>query len=490
MTVNETTSRSGPSGSAAPGRHLAEPGSSSAPPDDLVTRLLCAACYLHDDIADFAVASLLFPTRRALSPNWQVDVVALARHAARATGLRSTRDKWLNRALGYVAASAVAGLVLTIGGVINLFQLVLVVLFLAFWAYVVAVGIVYHQLRTARRSAVNVVLDPRADPPPPLRSLTAEEALHDLNHCNAVLYRADAPPFVGSGVKLDSWQITIDISRRTEPEFEPVTGAELQAALLELLPGKISPRPSAEHRLYVRGGASALSVDLYRIGPTEPDLTEALNFRRPVTVVPRSQLRRYFDRRDESARVFTSFQLSSWGGQVVVTLFVRAHVANETLFIEGHVYALRPLHPELSEVRSLPVGNAVELQALGPIALSTATTLLLNAPSVMMKNARTARLNAANAAEADSEIATRRDVDFGAVKSVREQVTNFDLGEHFAAGDEELYYQVFVRRTMESIDAFLKSRGVDTTEFAGQSAEIISQTTTNARTVYGAASDG
>lgn len=484
MTVNETMN-----GSSTTGRHLADPDP-SAPAEDLVTRLLCAACYLHDDIADFAVASLTFPSRRALSPNWQVDVVALARHAERATGLRAGRDKWLNLEVWCVAASVFGAVVLTIGQVLNLFQFVLVVLLIAFWAYVAAVGIVYNQMRAARRAAIDVVLDPEADPPPPLRSLAAEEALHDLNHCNAVLFRADAPPFVGSGTKLDSWQITIDISRRTGPEVVPVTGAELQAALLETLPSKVSPRPTAAHRLYVRGGASALGVDLYRIGPVERDLTEALNFRRPVTVVPPSALRQYFDRRDETVRVFTCFQQSSWGGQVVVTLFVRAHVANETLFIEGQVYALRPLHPELYEVRSLPVGTTSELQALGRIALANATALLLNAPSTRMRNVRTARLDASNAAEADAEIASRRDVDFGAVRSVREEVTNFDLGDHFAARDEELYWQVFVRRTMECIDGFLASRGVDTTEFAGQSAEIISQTTNNARTIYGAASDG
>ena len=482
-TVNETTG-------AGAGRHLAEPSASSAPPDDLVTRLLCAACYLHDDIADSAEGALLTPSRRALTPNWQVDVLALARHAARARKLRTNRDAWLNREVFYVAGTAVLGLVLAVSGVLSLFQFVLVVLFLAFWAYVVAVGIVFWQLRTARRAAVDAVLNPGADPPPPLPSLSAEEALRDLNQCNAILYRADSAPFVGSGVKLDGWQITIDISKRSKPGFGPVTGADLQAALLELLPGKISPRPSAGHRLYVRGGASALGVDLYRIGPAEPELQEELNFRRPVTYVPPSQLRQYFGRRDETTRVYTCFQQSSWGGQVVVSLFVRAHVANETLFIEGQVYALRPLEPELSEVGSLPVGTGPELSAFGRTALSTASALLLNAPSAMMKNRRAARLYASNAAEADAEIASRRDVDFGAVKSLREQVTNFDLGDHFAAADEELYYQVFVRRTMECIDVFLHSRGVDTTEFSGQSAEIVSQTTANAHTLYGAATAG
>ncbi|MCD5351159.1 hypothetical protein [Kineosporia mesophila] len=485
MTVNETTG-------AGAARHLAPPSQSSAPPDDLVTRLLCAACYLHDDIADSVEANLLTPSRRALSPNWQVDQVALGRHAARATGLRTARDRWLLTELWYLIGLGVLGLLLTFTGVLSLFQLVLAVLFLAFWAYVVAAGIVYHQMRAARRSAIDVALDPRADPPPRLRRASTEAALRDLNHCNAVLYRSDTAPFVGSGVKLDNWQITIDISRRTEPEFEPVTGAALQAALLELLPGKITPRPSGAHRLYVRGGAGSLGVDLYRFGPLEPGLDRdgELNYRRPVTVLSPLAFRPYFDRRDEIARTYTCFQQSAWGGQVVVTLFVRAWVANETLFIEGQVYALRPLHSELYEVSELETGTVAELQELGRLALIDAPALLMNAPSTMMKKVRAARLRAANADEADAEIAARRDVDFGAVKSVREQVTNYDLGDHFAAADEEVYYQAFVRRAMECIGLFLTSRGVETTEFSGQSAEIITRTNENARSIYGAATGG
>lgn len=481
MTVNETTGA---------GRHLAEPSTSTAPPDDLVTRLLCAACYLHDDVADSAAAALLIPSRRALSPNWQVDVVALARHAARATRLRTSRDTWLNREIWYVIGIAFLGLLLTVSGALSFFNLVVLVLFLTVWAYLVAVGLVYYQLRAARRYAVGAVRDPKADPPGRLRRRSTEEALRDLNHCNTVLYRADAPPFVGSGVRLDGWQITIDISRRTEPEFEPVTGAELQAALLELLPGRITPRPSAVHRLYVRGGAGALGVDLYRSGPVERDREEELNFRRPVTRVSPAQMRDYFDRRDDNARVYTCFQQSSWGGQVVVTLVVQAHVANQTLFVEGQVFALRPLHPELYEVSSLNVGTFAELTELGPIALSTASSMLLNAPGVAIRNRRSARLAVANANEADAEIAQRSDVDFGAVRSVREQVTNFELADHFAPADEELYYQVFVRRAMECIDLFLTSRGVDTTEFTQQSTEIISKTTATARELYGSVSAG
>ncbi|GAB6898219.1 hypothetical protein [Kineosporia succinea] len=487
MTVNMAT------GAASAGRHLAPPDDihqEQAAPDDLVTRLLCAACYLHDDIADAAQTHLLTPSRRALTPNWEVDVVALARHAARAQGLRTSRDRWLNTELFYVAGIAVLGLILTLSGVFNLFQFVLFVLFLLFCAYWAAAGIVWFGLRSARRAAISVARDPGEDPPPPLRRRSTEEALYDLNHCNAVLYRSDAAPFVGSGVKLDTWQMTLDISRRSEAGGPGITGADLQIALLELLPGRISPRPSGHHRLYVRGGQGALSVDLYRQGPLEPrlDMDEVLNWRRPSTVVHAATLWPYFDRRDESARTYTCFQQSALGGQVVVSLFVRAWVANQTLFVEGQVYALRPLHPQLYEVNDLDTSSGAELRELGPIALHDATALLLNAPSEVLKKARAARLRAANASEADAEIEHRRDVDFGAVKSLREQVTNFDLGEHFAAADEEVYYQAFVRRTMECIGIFLQTRGVDQAEFAGQSADIISHTNENARGIYGAAS--
>jgi hypothetical protein len=512
VTVNETASSAG----LGAGRHTSDTGSWAAPPDDLVTRMLCAATYLKNDFADQVAGALANPGRKALSPVWQVDAVQLARHAAQAGGLVRNRDIWLARTFYYLMGTGVFTLFLLFLGILNLVQAIVVWIVLWVWAYAMSVAIVFNHYRTARQAAIDVVYDPDAARPAPLGSVSTEEALVDLNKSNAVLFRAESPPFVGSGVLLDHWHLTLDVGKKVPASAPPatgapvafpgpapspyapvaptpaaqdvITGADLQEALLEMMPAKISPRPSAGNRLYVRGGSNALSVDLFRSGPTEPGLADELNFRRPVSTVPEPQIQRYLNQQDEAARVFTFFQHSSWGGQVVVTLFFRAFVSNQTLFGEGLVYALRPLKQEFYEVRALPVGQNVEVPVLFRAALNDAMELFLDAPGVLRRARKSPKIKLEAAQELEAEIVQRRDIDFGAGPSLREKVMNPDLEDHFAAVDEEMYYQIFNRRAMECIGTFLESKGIDLAEFGAQRTAIIDNTTANARKIYGSGS--
>ena len=470
-----------------------------AAPDDLVTRLLCAATYMREGFADRVSGELLTSSRGALSPLWQVDAVQLARHASQAQRFRRARDVWLAAAFGYVVLAGTLALALIFLGVLGVGRALLVWVVLWLWAYGIAVLLVYRQARSARRAAVAVTYEPDDAYAPPLARRSAEQNLDDLNRANAVLFRGESSPFVGSGVNIDNWHLTLDISKRATPkhardgstdsEFGPITGADLQEALLATMPQRITPRPSAGHRLYVRGGSNALSVPLFRIGPTEKDPVEALNFRRPVTRIPEAQVSQYLHEPSEAARVYTYFQHSAWGGQVVVTLFVRAFVSNQTMFIEGLVYALRPLQRQFYSVRGLPTDRRTEVSSLLATSFAEALPLLLAAPGQVVSSLLSGRLTRARSLVTESEIERRRDIDFGARSSLREQVANYNLSDSFAAMDERMFYQIFNRRAMECIGLFLESRHVDLAEFNGQAGGIIGGTTGKAASIYGAAVD-
>lgn len=482
--------------------HPPEPD--DALPDDLVTRLLSARAYLSDTFADRVAADLLRPGRRALSPLWMVDALTLARHAARAKGYRRSRDVNLAATLGYLLLAGAAVLLISFTDLVGLRQVIAVWLVLAVVAYVVAVRLVYRQSLAARRSAVAVIYEPQDVRPEPLPRASVEAALADLNRSNVVLFRGDSSPFVGSGVNVDTWSLTIDISKRAAPAHnrgaaasaqytsrpaapDEITGGELQEYLVATMPGRISPQPAAGHRLYVRGGSNALSVPVFRSGPTEDDPTEALTFRRPVSRVPDDVIRHYLHDQDAGARVYSYVTHAAWGGQVVVTLFVRAFVSNQTLFIEGMVYALRPLAQQFYSVRGLPTDPRAEASTLFRAAVSDALPQLVRAPARLQAARRSARIEAAASALLEDEITGRRDIDFGAWVSLREQVANYNLADQFAANDERMYYQIFNRRAIESIGAFLEAKHVDLAEFQAQAGAVIAGTTANARSIYGTA---
>jgi len=475
-------------------------------PDDLVTRLLSAQVYLRQSFADRVNSELIHPSRAALPPLWHVDAVHLARHAAQARRYRRSRDVGLTASLGYVLLAGTLVLGVAVGQILALRQALAIWVVLWIWAYIVSVRLVYAQTLSARRAAVAVIYEPDAMVPDPLPRPAVEQSLADLNETNVVLFRGESSPFVGSGVNVDNWHLTIDISKRSAPAHaraealaadyvsrpvvpDEITGGDLQSFLLESMPPRISPRPAAGNRLYVRGGSNAISVPLFRMGPTEPDPIEALNFRRPVTRVPEDVIQHYLHAQNEGARIYTYFTHSAWGGQVVVTLFVRAFVSNQTLFIEGLVYALRPLNQQFYAVRGLPTDRRAEASTLFKAALSESFPELFKAPLRLFQGYLGGRKNAAASALIEDEIEGRRDIDFGALSSLRERVANYNLADQFAAMDERMYYQIFNRRAMECIGAYLDSKHVDLAEFNGQAGSIIGNTTANAKSIYGSAVD-
>ena len=475
-------------------------------PDDLVTRLLSAQVYMRDSFADRVNSELVHPTRAALPPLWQVDAVQLARHAAQARRYRRSRDVGLASTLGYVALAGFVVLALFVVSVLGFRQAFAIWVVLWVWAYIVSVRLVYGQSLAARRAAVGVIYDPASVQPDPLPRPATEQNLADLNNANVVLFRGESSPFVGSGVNIDNWHLTIDISARqptahdrgsaTSVDYagrpvapDEITGGDLQEWMLAKMPQRITPQPAAGNRLYVRGGSNAISVPVFRSGPVPPDRIDALNFRRPVSRVSDDVIQHYLHEQDEGARTYTYFQHSAWGGQVVVTLFVRAFVSNQTLFIEGLVYALRPLNQQFYSVRGLPTDRRTEVSTLFKEALSESFSQLWQAPVRLLNGYFAGRADATAAAAREAEIEGRRDIDFGSLASLRERVANYNLADQFAAMDERMYYQIFNRRAMESIKGFLDSKHVDLAEFNGQAGSIVGNTTANAKSIYGSAVD-
>jgi hypothetical protein len=370
----------------------------------------------------------------------------------------------------------------------------LLTILLLLWVYCCAVVLIARQYLDARQAALAAAYGPddtaeNVEPP------SLDLALKDLNRANVVFFEAEASPFLGSGDLVDHWVLTTDLSkglvstgprqRREHKQPDPFTGAELQEFLLTAVPEVVHPRPTSGHRLHVRGGSTAPLVELFRSGPTEANPIEAMRLRRPVPWVPESVIQRYLHESTEAARVYTFFQHSAWGGQIVVTLFVRAYVSNRTLFVEGLVYALRPLTRRFYEVRGLSQRPVVELSVALQQARAHALALLFTSPARVWRSLQNP-MRPAESRRIEREITGRRDLDFGAHQSLRERAaTYYDNIDHFPAIDERMYHQIFNRRVLERIGEFLASKNVDITEFARQQAVIVNRTV-NIGDVYGA----
>jgi hypothetical protein len=189
----------------------------------------------------------------------------------------------------------------------------------------------------------------------------------------------------------------------------------------------------------------------------------------------------------EEARYHIACQVEAGGGELVTTVFVHISLQGQTLYVEFSTYALLPT--------PLPFHVIDEVCGTGPkAALRMARRCLSELPDVLHAPRRLLAtpkhlVNAYCAQWSTKEENIKRR-DIGAQISAREiagdSIDN-DLDEVSAAHrsrrdhEETSYFQfldvarhlkIIERRLLASIEEFLKTKGVDTSEFAAR-AEVI-----------------
>lgn len=459
-------------------------------PGDVVTRLLCSTAHLKGGFADHVVAELVDPGHRAKAPNWNLDTVALARHARQAQDRRSARDLRLLLVFAVVVGAEQLALGALVTGRIAATTFAWVSAAVLAGAWLAAFRIVWWHYSLIHRSSLAVIGLPNVEAvePPPLER-EVEERLEEAEDANVVLFSGS--PFLGSGELLDRWTVTVDISTGEQGEDgtrrrpEPFDTAELHEAMLAAVPNAMNPRPRAGNRLYVVGG-HALSVGgLFRSGPVPDDAVEALRFRQPVSIVRDDVVTGYLRAPAASARPYAFFELTAWDGQVVVTMFLRVTVTYPTMFAEAAICALRPPQGRYGDVGTIRLGPGVHRWPIVRSVLPAALPLLFFSPARAAANLRAARRDRLARRELEITLQQRNDVNFSAGPSLREEVARGDNPLHFGYVDEEMFYRSFTRGALDSLQDWLAERRVDRSEFSRQRMSIEERANTKAQAVYG-----
>jgi hypothetical protein len=181
--------------------------------DDETTRLLCASARLDPAFAGDVLASLVGQPHQAIAPSYGVDLVALARHAAR------SRRAYFRRNVAHSMLLLVGLIVL---GVVLLSSRSVVAPLLVVGATALLAWIVQiTDLWIGRREALELVEideDPASLAPPIDPHL--ERRLPKLDELNVVVYGANRRyPFVGSGWSVGGWAIPpVDVTKAAPDE--------------------------------------------------------------------------------------------------------------------------------------------------------------------------------------------------------------------------------------------------------------------------------
>jgi hypothetical protein len=425
---------------------------------DSATRYLCHAVHLKEDLLEFVLNTVISSPLRARCPALGVNLLAVARHAALAEKRRTTQEAafWAIRVLLVVAVL----LAVALG---SPEALALVPLGLA-----AAWGVLFWKVRGGRVSAVNAIRDPR--PPEDQAAALAPEVesqLTELRKTNVVVYaNGQGDPFVGSGIRLDRFQLRpIDVTRPDPKQagragITPFTAVELHHYLATQVPaqGFKDKDLRAQNRLYVRGDYAD------KLPWLVPD-----KFAAPARRAPSDWVRSGVERPAQLARTYLCLEHVVSGGDLVISMYVRAWLEHDLLSVERLVYFLPPLHDHYRPARELMAAGSfgATRDAVREATLEVLPLLAGRHGSLLRQSGLIRKLHRAEAA-ARREIGNGLQHDYGALTSLREAVARYDAKEHFQESDVLDSANRLGLRLMNCIAEFLKDHGVDTADFHSQ----------------------
>jgi hypothetical protein len=433
---------------------------------DSVTRSLCHAVHLDENLRDYVLHTVVEPHLRAVCPSFGVSLVAVARHAAAA---RRRTDIQRNAfiACRVIAILAVGLAVVTRSPGVAIGLLIPVV--------AVAYGVLAWSLVDDRRRARDAIKNPSppADQASPLDA-DVESRLQDVEKSNVVVYAdGEGDPFIGSGQRLNYTQMNpVNITR---PATSPSGAAVVKPFDVIVLHGYLAREIltlglsdlQAKNRLYVRGDYAQHINDLL------PDQNSS-----PRSRVGADQVRSGAIRPTARVRTYICVERVREGGELVIGMYVRAALEQNLLTIERSLYFLPPIRDQYKPTRAL-AANDFATMTLTP--LTTAARRVL--PMLMGQPLSGRERQDFGAQRQQDEKTALREIkkgfqhDYGARASLREVVAAYGTSEHFDHADILREARNLDSRLLDLIKKFLDDHGVDTSDFSKNIQQITNQVT-------------
>ena len=303
----------------------------------------------------------------------------------------------------------------------------------------------------------------------------------DRQQAYSVIVYSGYRPFVGSGFEVRRWSFAQRIIRKREigqnydEEFHLSRPPFKTSEIVEYLKASIQRLASDTHS-ETRLPGLIVAHRVFIDGTYVNNVPGALSDPPPQAVVddimanPR-----------EEARYHIESQVIAWGGELVTTVFVHISLQGQTLYVNFSTYALFPTPPRfrvIDEVGGTGLGAALRMarQSLSEIPdVLHAQRRLMAAPKLLVSAYRAQRdIKEKNAKRHDigAQISAREiagydiDIDSNKAWTPRRARQDPEDTSYFQILDVVRHSKIIERRLLGAIEEFLKTKGVDTSEFA------------------------
>jgi len=444
--------KEGPATAAAPVTRAARA------PD--VDRLMCASAWLEPWFAHYLFRALFRPGLRATAPAYGVDLVALARHARAARRYRL----WMILIAVALVLVALVSLILVLPNLVT----ALLILLGAAALLVVLVGV---HLYLTRARATRIFRDPR--PPghdlPPL-----DPQLHDrlsaLADPNVVVFDGKLP-FVGAGALLENWSVRVNTTKAATDDngnkktIIPVRAEELQKKLTLAIRAANIAGIEVHNRMFVAGHR------VRRISGLLPDPMGP-----PLSRLDRKQIRQAIEGSTESARTYLCVEKTSWQGELVVNIFVRAKKSATGLNVYYYAFVLLPLHPDITAAERLPVAVFGRLIGVLRDVFGVTARIVKGSPRWAWEICRWRWQIYRGPVRERRDVRRMPSFNYGAPKGVRALVAAKQQEWLFAYEDEDADVQELRDLVLSNVVEYMRDHGIDTSDLEKRQSQIIMKT--------------
>ncbi|SIO84775.1 hypothetical protein BQ8420_03605 [Nocardiopsis sp. JB363] len=312
-----------------------------------------------------------------------------------------------------------------------------------------------------------------------------------------VSFYTDFNPFLGSGVRWDSWPLTLKLFPSEDGPDRSATTGGVDPVERNLLVTRMYERLRGE--LPTLGGDSAHLGGHRTVEVTDSVFLSGIRKDNAWDLIPglldeqRGNLHpawagTFAFAEHERARHFLTAGVRMWEGQVVLTVFVRLTVRGGQLRIEGESLVMPPIAPEYqAPTGPLPTGGNLEevwelLSASTRHCVTDSDRLLAEGVTWLRSRRRTRRNNREYTWAAEQgEL-----FDYAPRLGIRERAANDELSQLFQSHDIHRFHRAIREKVMTCVRDVLIESGYDTEQIK----QVLQQFNHYGHQVHGDMHDG
>lgn len=278
-------------------------------------------------------------------------------------------------------------------------------------------------------------------------------------------------PFIGSGLDLDGWSISIDLSKKKdditchdEADIKDFELDELYECLSENLKSLGFSKLSIKDMLFVNG------TDIKDIDWMLPD-----KYKRPISSVKNLQIKNFYASSNKQVRHYKLVQVADWENDIILSFYIRFSLQSDNLFVEVSRFLLTPIASQYRKIDSMATLSTKK--KLSSVVVRFLFGGLFSAYSTLLFVARIQNLLSeifiSQSRRVQKEVDDNPLFNYGAKTTIRESYSGEEYQHYFQKLDKELYFKTLERSFLDTIVSFLDSHNIDTNELGERRTTII-----------------